>query len=73
MTAVKILAAIGGHNVGDTLDTSPDAATYLIEAGYAEAQTSTKGRPKAAPKGTEPTEPTPQGGTPSEDGQLTAG
>jgi hypothetical protein len=36
MTEVTFTKATGGHSVGDTLNTSPGAAAYLIESGIAE-------------------------------------
>lgn len=37
MTKVTITHKVSGHEVGDTLETSPKAAEYLIKSGYADA------------------------------------
>jgi hypothetical protein len=37
MTSVTITKKVAGHKAGDTLNTSPGAAQFLINAGYADA------------------------------------
>lgn len=39
MTQIKITRPIGPHTIGDTINATPGAANYLINAGYAEATT----------------------------------
>ena len=49
MTEVTFTKATGGHKAGATLNTSPGAAAYLIEAGIAEpAKAAEKPTRKAA-------------------------
>ncbi|MBT2502991.1 hypothetical protein [Curtobacterium sp. ISL-83] len=48
MTNIKILSEVGGRKVGDIVDLAPDAATYLVEAGYAEQVAGKAGQPKRA-------------------------
>lgn len=51
MTEVRFIKAAGGNNVGATLETTPGAAAYLIEAGIAEAVKATRKAGSAAKNG----------------------
>lgn len=44
MSSIKILVAVGGNTVGETIDINDEAAAYLVEGGYAEAVKATRGK-----------------------------
>jgi len=73
MTQVKILIAAGGHEVGDTLDTSDGAAAHLIAEGYAEAIEAVKATRSKSVKASPETQPEDVGGASSSEDRVTAG
>lgn len=46
MTTIKITREVGGHHIGDTINVTAGAATYLVDNGYAEAETTDRKNPK---------------------------
>jgi hypothetical protein len=50
MTKVTLTKAIGGHAQGDTIDTTPGAAAFLTNAGYADTSDDKTARRTRKPK-----------------------
>lgn len=46
MTNVTIIKDVANRKTGDSIDVSPGAASFLINAGYAEAVTAKADQPK---------------------------